>query len=178
MGWKDVLKTNILTTDMLMEVENFANLVINILEKNWYETDKVSYLIRKFVNGLSPYDHDPLDMNNPQDIVRLSNKFNRYGGYNRIQMDFNDPKQVNHFLKTMKDEGYNMVSFKTKGLLTESSSGGQPIREDYTVRVKEVIKILKNMNKPITQEIIMHQLDMEEDEWDEKYDKIMREESQ
>ena len=78
----------------------------------------------------------------------------------------------------MKLSGYNIDSFETAGLITEVSSGGQPPQYDYTDRIKEVIKILKNMNKPITQEIIMHQLDMEEDEWDEKYDKIMREESQ
>ena len=102
----------------------------------------------------------------------------RFYGENVGNMDFNSPFHVKTFLKMMKLSGYNIDSFETAGLITEVSSGGQSPQYDYTDRIKEVIKILKNMNKPITQEIIMHQLDMEEDEWDEKYDKIMREESQ
>tara|TARA_R110002020_G_C16293867_1_gene772639 strand:- start:1979 stop:2668 length:690 start_codon:yes stop_codon:yes gene_type:complete len=229
MDWKGVLKKAPEEDDVYKwqdteeqtvnpaSIEKFANLVIDILEKKDIKSiygDNIDEYIRE----------GNFDMNNPKDIVRLSegvNKENskswrdnlenfrertgrwgmrvrgsqpkyewkrkpasRFYGENVGNMDFNSPFHVKTFLKMMKVSGYDIDSFETTGLITEVSSGGHIPRYfpnpqyDYTDRIKEVIKILKNMNKPITQEIIMHQLDMEEDEWDEKYDKIIREESQ
>ena len=183
-------------------IEKFTNLVVDILEKKDIKSiygDNIDEYIRKENFDMNkPQDIVRLSeginkekrkdwTDNPANFWRdtggsvynrMKKPGSRFYGENVGNMDFKSSVHVKTFLKMMEESGYNIDSFETAGLITEVSSGGQSPQYDYTDRIKEVIKILKNMNKPITQEIIMHQLDMEEDEWDEKYDKIMREESQ
>ena len=168
-GWQDILKVKPSLSGSQMDLEDadkFADFIRDLLE------DRSTYVLEL----LSEKDYD---LNNPNDIIEISNLINDKGwswryNYRTGIVHFDNPAQVTHFLKAMKARGYNMEAFKSKGLLTQGSSKTSPQKQDYTNRIKETIKVLRNMNKPITEETIMYELDMEEGDWDDKYNELIR----
>ena len=170
MSWQDILKVKPYVSASQKDLEvadKFADFIRDLLE------GRRTYTLK----WLSEKDYD---LNNPNDIIEISNlvkdkaihdehhRWDRYG-----YVDFDNPAQVTHFLKAMKARGYNMEAFKSKGLLTQGSSKTSPQKVDYTDRIKETIKVLRHMNKPITEETIMYELDMEEGDWDDKYNELI-----
>jgi hypothetical protein len=81
-------------------------------------------------------------------------------------------------MATMKKRGYDMKMFDVKGLLTQGSSSGSPYTRDYTTNIKDAIQMLTRMNKPVNKESVMYEADMEESEWNDKYDKLLEEKLQ
>ena len=164
LSWQDILKVApplSSSQQQLEDADKFADLIRDLLEGRLY----------RFGNGKATEDYD---LNNPNDIIEISKIRNSWRDTDLGNMDFDNPAQVTHFLKAMKARGYDMESFKSKGLLTQGSSKTSPQKQDYTNRIKETIKVLRNMNKPITEETIMYELDMEEGDWDDKYNELIQ----
>ena len=164
MSWQDILKVKPYVSASQKDLEvadKFADFIRDLLE------GRRTYTLK----WLSEKDYD---LNNPNDIIEISNlvKDKGWDGH-EIWMNFSNPAQVTQFVKAMKARGYDMEAFKSKGLLTQGSSKTSPQKQDYTNRIKETIKVLRNMNKPITEETIMYELDMEEGDWDDKYNELI-----
>ena len=63
---------------------------------------------------------------------------------------------------------------KVKGLLPQEATGnGGDV--DLTPKIKQVIQMLKHMNKPITQESVLDELGLDEQTWKEEYNELLRE---
>ena len=181
-GWQDILKVAPPPSDSqrkLVEAEEFADWISDLLDfPLTYQSKKQAEYFDKWAGNnamkiTGSYNPsykimEDYDLNNPSDVIELS----KVGYF--YPMDFDNPAQVTHFLKTMKVKGYDMEAFKSKGLLTQGSSKTSPQKVDYTDRIKETIRVLRNMNKPITEETIMYELDMEEGDWDDKYNELIQ----
>ena len=181
-GWQDILKVKPLLSGSQKDLEDadkFADLIRDLLEGRTHHFDRYSKRVGNSGKdwwGVNLLAKD-YDLNNPNDIIEISNKIEDWdidGDFKFGYVDFDNPAQVTHFLKAMKARGYNMEAFKSKGLLTQGSSKTSPQKQDYTNRIKETIKVLRNMNKPITEETIMYELDMEEGDWDDKYNELIQ----
>tara|TARA_R100001463_G_scaffold88622_1_gene143377 strand:+ start:2452 stop:3066 length:615 start_codon:yes stop_codon:yes gene_type:complete len=167
-------------------VDLFALIVKNRLEgKDWDASPPVSalgLLVSKYkfdeiaASGSMITNFDP---HNPQEIINEAKKLKYvidFDGYERDKkyingLDLN--KHLQYFITVMKTHGYNMEEFKkVKGLLSqEANSGGGDV--DLTPKIKQVIQMFKHMNKPITQESVMEELDLDEKSWKDEYDKLL-----
>ena len=173
MSWQDILKVKPLLSGSqkdLEEADMFADFIRDLLEGRTHHFDRWS----KSAAGWGDFKlAEDYDLNNPNDIIEISNLVKDKGWDRYGYMNFSNPAQVTQFVKAMKARGYDMEAFKSKGLLTQGSSKTSPQKQDYTNRIKETIKVLRNMNKPITEETIMYELDMEEGDWDDKYNELI-----
>jgi hypothetical protein len=188
MSWQDILKVKphlSASQKDLEEAEVFAVWISDLLDIGTYQSKKHieefdRWARNNAIKNTGSYNPsykimEDYDLNNPSDVIELSKTgYDFFKGFGTYHMDFNNPAQVTHFLKTMKLKGYDMEAFKSKGLLTQGSSKTSPQKQNYTNRIKETIKVLRNMNKPITEETIMYELDMEEGDWDDKYNELIQ----
>lgn len=181
MNWMDVLKLKVWLKSEQAAVDLFALIVKNRLEGKdwdasptgqWHEGDlrakgSFDYLLteRPAITNFDPH--------NPQEIINEAKKLKYW--INRTRFDGLDlNKHLQYFITVMKTYGYNMEEFKkVKGLLPqEATSGGGDV--DLTPKIKQVIQMFKHMNKPITQESVMEELDLDEKNWKDEYDKLLR----
>ena len=164
MSWMSVLK------NATYKVEYFAEGLANLLDKN---ISKVTYT-------LGYYDPKYLDLNNPNDLIFLAKTGVRMNGIDLEKIgkedgfDLTNPSNFKYFISIMNKRGYKMDMFDVKGLLAQGSDSGNP-QTDYTKSIKDAIQMLTRMNKPITKESIMYEIDMEESEWNDKYNKLLQE---
>ena len=89
------------------------------------------------------------------------------------KLDIDNPQVLEKVLSELSRIGIQMDSFPDiKGLLPEKAESSTHSGEDYTNKIREIIRMYKSMNKPITQESIMEELDMKE--WSDKYDNLLQ----
>ena len=168
MSWKSILKISLLDA---RKIEWFSKGLLDLLDRGF---SKINYTLGY---------HKPkqLDLNNPNDLIFLAktgvtlldSKGNlQHTGSEDKGFDLTNLSNLNYFISIMKKGGYDMEMFNTKGLLTQGSSGGTS-QMDYTRKIKDAVNMLTRMNKPITKESVMYETDMEENQWDEKYDKLL-----
>ena len=179
MTWFDVLKytyrkdrEDIFNRQEYTKIEYFARHLKRYLDKG--ETKYGHY--KKPVWG-EPRLIKEYDLSNPNDIIKLAKigmDGNEMSDWNYFhgELDLTNEKNLKFFLLMMKEHGYDMEEFNAAGLLQENVSGN-PTKEDYSNKIKTVIQMLKSMNKPINKETIMYELDMDENQWEEKYDKLL-----
>jgi len=111
--------------------------------------------------------HDISQLDNPQYIIDEAKK---------VDINLQDPSILRHFLVEMQTSfNWDMEIFgNIKGLLPqEATSGGGDV--DLTPKIKQVIQMLKHMNKPITQESVLDELGLDEQTWKEEYNELLRE---
>ena len=183
MTWMSILKISeenykynlrIQNRGIAYKVERFAEGLANLLGKN---ISKVTYT-------LGYYAPKHLDLNNPNDLIFLAKTGVTMDGIDLEKIgkdngfDLTAPKNLKLFMATMKKRGYDMKMFDVKGLLTQGSSSGSPSQLDYTTNIKDAIQMLTRMNKPVNKESVMYEADMEESEWNDKYNKLIQEKLQ
>ena len=107
---------------------------------------------------------DISQLNNPQYIIDEAKK---------LDINLHDPFILRIFLTKMKEREWGMKEFENiKGLLPqEATSGDSPV--DLTPKIKEAVKMFKHMNKPITQESILDELELDERMWKDEYDELL-----
>ena len=186
MTWQSILKYGRSESGKFQEnkVEELAELIAEFLDKNI---------------EVIPYGGVNYNLNNASDIIEMAKigltkswyaknrkfdlergEFMSDGRYNYFQtsvwrkFDLTAPNNLKLFMATMKQRGYDMDMFDVKGLLTQGSSKDSQ-QTDYTSQIKQTIQMLTRMNKPITKESIMYEIDMEESEWNDKYNKLLQE---
>ena len=170
MSWQSILKYGRSESGKFREnkVEELAELIADYLDRN---IEVITY------NGVN------YNLNNANDIIEmakigLTRLQRNYGDFFQTypwqQFDLTAPNNLKLFMSTMKQKGYDMDMFNVKGLLTQGSDNGNP-QTDYTKSIKDAIQMLTRMNKPITKESIMYEIDMEESEWNDKYNKLLQE---
>lgn len=166
MSWQSILKRwGDSGTFRRNVVEELAEMVAEFLDKNM---------------EVVTYENINYNLNNANDIIEMAKiglvKSQREGIYTSkySKFDLTAPNNLKLFMATMKKKGYDMDMFNVKGLLTQGSSRDSP-QTDYTNQIKQTIQMLTRMNKPITKESIMYEIDMEESEWNDKYNKLMQE---
>lgn len=181
MSWFDVLKytyrgsknrVDVYNRGEYKKIESFAYHLNTYLDKG--ET-KYRHYKHYRIGGKSEFIKE-YDLTNPNDIIELAKVSFPHGEYafdipyNGI--DLTIERNLKYFLLMMGEHGYDMEGFNAAGLLQENVSGN-PTKEDYSNKIKTVIQMLKSMNKPINKETIMYELDMDENQWEEKYDKLL-----
>ena len=169
MSWQSILKYGSGRDDIFQQnkVERLAEVIAELLDENIevvtrnginYNLNNANDIIEMAKNGLTKDYYDTQ--------VFQANKYRKF--------DLTAPNNLRLFLSTMKQKGYDMDMFNVKGLLTQSSS--EDLQQiDYTNQIKQTIQMLTRMNKPITKESIMYEIDMEETEWNDKYNKLLQE---
>jgi len=161
-------------------VELFALIVKNRLEgKDWDASPSGRRLLFDYLLTARPAITN-FDPHSPQEIINEAKKIKyaiSFAGYERDKeyingLDLN--KHLQYFITVMKTYGYNMEEFKkVKGLLPqEANSGGGDV--DLTSKIKDAVRMLKHMNKPITKESVMEELELDEKNWKDEYDKLLR----
>ena len=180
--WFEILKLKVLLKSEQAAVDLFALIVKNRLEGKdwdasptgqWYEgdwraKDNLWILLteRPAITNFDPH--------NPQEIINEAKKLKYW--INRTRFDGLDlNKHLQYFITVMKTYGYNMEEFKkVKGLLPQEATGnGGDV--DLTPKIKDAVKMLKHMNKPITQESVLDELGLDEQTWKEEYNELLRE---
>ena len=144
----------------------------NLHEGDWRARDAFSYLL-DLDKKLAIINFDP---HNPQEIINEAKKLKWViMGWDRKYDGLDLNEHLQYFIAVMKTYGYNMEEFKNvKGLLPQEATGsGGDI--DLTSKIKDAVKMLKHMNKPITKESVLDELEIDERMWKEEYDKLLRE---
>jgi hypothetical protein len=145
--WKEILKSTpyAVGKNLHKRVERFV----------WYLTSDIR--------------DDRIDENFINDIPKLIEYARNLKRYSRI--DLTDAKTLDIFLAEMKGKGYEMGEMG-QAQLTENVSSKSKDGQDYSMAVKDTIRMLRNMGKEVTEETVMDELGLEE--WDDKYDKLLK----
>jgi hypothetical protein len=141
-----------------------------LTNRSKYNSEPVSRIrIKNFTDSIYDTKHllildDISQIDNPQYIIDEAKK---------LDINLHDPFILRIFLTKMKERGWDMKEFENiKGLLPQEAAGGDS-SVDLTPKIKEAVKMFKHMNKPITQESILDELELDERMWKDEYDELL-----
>ncbi len=180
MSWQSILKYGRSESGKFQEnkVEELAHIIAELLDENIkvltydginYNLNNANDIIEMAKIGLTKYRKYDLERGEMSD-----ERYDYFQTSEYRKFDLTAPNNLKLFMATMKQRGYDMNMFNVKGLLTQGSSKDSQ-QTDYTNQIKQTIQMLTRMNKPITKESIMYEIDMEESEWNDKYNKLLQE---